>query len=680
MEFPAALEDRYEPLAVLGEGGFGAVWRCCDRRMDREVAVKLLTLDGDEEAVLRFQREARITAALRSPHVVEVYDHGVADGVPWIAYALLDGCDLDAWRRREGRPGDELLATWAVQGALALAVVHEAGLVHRDVKPANVFVRAEDQSLVLVDFGISRAEQRREGTLHTQEGMILGTPGYMAPELFRGQPPSAASDQWAWAAVIAELATGEAPYGTYEPAEVLKASASFRAGDGLAPGHLGAVVQRALAPDPARRFPDSAAFAAALGGEGGAARERATEVLSAAHEGEATVALQPPPGAPRPLRWGRLLAGLGLLGLAVGLGWSRGSRPTPPASPAATEAPTSPAIAGAELTELARTARDAEAVLRDLLAPAGSLQPWQWNELPLDDSRRRGRPEGRALAASGEVTAAWFALTEALAAWLPVLDRLPPEERSDILPALYRSHALPRFFGQLLGADRSMAKVHVGNVEPTGTTGDVLQQERLDEDIDWQVGKRLRATLELADTLLEVPDASLDLRRAGWVLRFYCRRDELALDHAKVLELLPEDRPNHHLVLHLYQAIFDRPLLWGDGYCSEAPAILRRLEEQVTEALEPIWICELTALGVIAWTGWARRCREADRDELLSRVRRLVDRARAARARLPVAPAGVENKAEMFGYHVESLEPPGGPLHEELVRLRETLPAGSYTP
>jgi hypothetical protein len=679
MKFPASLTDRYEPLEVLGEGGFGAVWKCRDLRMGRDLAIKLLTLESDDEAVQRFRREARVTAALRSPHVVEVYDHGVADGVPWIAYALLDGCDLDAWRRREGRPGDELLATWAIQGAHALAVVHEAGLVHRDVKPANVFVRAEDQSLVLVDFGISRAEHRPDGTLHTQEGMILGTPGYMAPELFRGLPPSAASDQWAWAAVIAELYTGEPPYGTCEPGEVVKASGSYRAADGMGPGHLGAVLRRALAANPARRFADSAAFAAALQGEGDVVRERATEVLSSTPGGDATLALTSPPATspPGPKPWGRVLGGLGLLGVALGIGWSSAPSSAPTAPPPAT---TVEAVDVAEMTRLERAVEEAEVAVREQLAPAGSTQRWQWYELPLGDPRRRERPEGRALAADPEVTAAWFALTRALGAWLPALDRLPPNERATKLPALYRNHALPIFFGQLIGSDRSMAKVHLRNVDPSGSTGDVLQQERLDDDIEWQRQKRLRATLELADTLLEHPEASTDLRRAAWILRFYCRRDELAQDHAKVVELLPTDMPNQQLVLHLYHAIFDRPLLWGDGYCSETPTILRVLGEKVPDTVAPIWTCELSALGVIAWTGWAQRCPDIDRAVLVRQVRGLVDRARAARSRIQVTPGGLENKTTTFSYHVERLEPSGGPLHEELDRLREALPPGSFTP
>lgn len=264
---PPSLSARYQVRRVLGEGGFGVVLEARDLRLERGVALKLLrgeSLDGRTRE--RFRREARTTAAIEHPGVVEVFDFSCEEGeAAWIAYRLVEGEDLQRWLEREGPGAPERIRPWAREGAEALAAVHRAGLVHRDVKPGN-FLLERGERLVLCDFGLARPG---EGGALTATGLILGTPAYMAPELWEGEAATALSDQWAWAATLAAL-LGAAPVPPgLGPAAILsfhQSGEEFRLSRELTsrdPG-LAGVLNQALQPDPRKRFPEMGALIRAL--------------------------------------------------------------------------------------------------------------------------------------------------------------------------------------------------------------------------------------------------------------------------------------------------------------------------------------------------------------------------------------------------------------------------------
>jgi hypothetical protein len=184
-----------------------------DLKMERLVALKSLRNGVGPEIHQRFLREAQATSKLHHPHVVKVYDSGLdAEGHPFIVYEYIEGCDLGVHVARSGPPSPALARTWGKQIAEALAATHEMGLVHRDVKPGNILVRP-DGALVLCDFGLVIPEV---GERLTAEGFLLGTPAFMAPELWEGATATPASDQFAWAASLVVVLTGESIYGTGE--------------------------------------------------------------------------------------------------------------------------------------------------------------------------------------------------------------------------------------------------------------------------------------------------------------------------------------------------------------------------------------------------------------------------------------------------------------------------------
>jgi len=207
---------RYTVEGVLGQGGMGMVYRARDARLGRAVALKLLAPGrGGSDAAARLLREARAAASFAHPNVVAVHDVGESDGVPWVAMELIEGRSLRDAIGDRSVPLPERLR-WLLDVAHALAAGHRAGLVHRDVKPDNVMVR-RDGVVKVLDYGIARrlAEEGALGELATLtgEGMILGTPLYMAPEQMRGDAIDARADQFAWGVTAYELLSGQRPWG-----------------------------------------------------------------------------------------------------------------------------------------------------------------------------------------------------------------------------------------------------------------------------------------------------------------------------------------------------------------------------------------------------------------------------------------------------------------------------------
>ncbi len=227
-----------------------------DTELDRRVAVKLLAegLSDDETFHRRFVREARLAARLSHPNVVSVYDAGEDDGRPYIVMEYVEGETLADVVARRGRFPPEEARGIALQAARRLAHAHGAGLVHRDVKPQNLILRA-DGTLKIADFGIARAA---EATALTQAGTILGTAAYLAPEQALGEEVTAAADVYSLGAVLYELLTGRPPFEAASLADLAERQRKqvippVRERAPGVPGQLEDVVGRCLARDPAAR-------------------------------------------------------------------------------------------------------------------------------------------------------------------------------------------------------------------------------------------------------------------------------------------------------------------------------------------------------------------------------------------------------------------------------------------
>jgi serine/threonine protein kinase len=271
---------RFRVGPLLGRGGMGEVYRADDLELGRAVALKVLPehLVGDSDRLARFVQEARTASALNHPHVVSIYDIGqgaAANGRPvhFIAMELVSGETLRSLFDRHDVDRRRLL-DYAAQAADALGAAHAAGIVHRDLKPDNVFV-ARDGHVKLLDFGLARAvaPDAVSGTqplsAHTAPGVLLGTVGYMAPEQVRGEPADARADLFALGAILFEMLTGrrlreitdEVAGWSQVASGVLPSARQVRPD---LPAAVEQLLNRALAPDPAARFPDAATFGAAI--------------------------------------------------------------------------------------------------------------------------------------------------------------------------------------------------------------------------------------------------------------------------------------------------------------------------------------------------------------------------------------------------------------------------------
>jgi serine/threonine protein kinase/WD40 repeat protein len=257
---------KFELQAVLGTGGMGTVYRARDPILDRLVALKTVQahLLASADSRQRFQREARAAARLQHPNIVTIYELGEAEGALYIAMELLPGMDLAEAMAPPGRLSLDVKLRAMVQVCRGLDFAHKRGVIHRDVKPANIRL-LPDGTVKLVDFGIARMG---ESTV-TQTGMVVGTPSYLAPEVLSTDRIDHRADIWSVGVVLHELLTGSRPFQgptfaalaykiVHEPLAPLDA-----AGLKLPPG-LNDVLSCALAKEPAQRYPDLAEMAAAL--------------------------------------------------------------------------------------------------------------------------------------------------------------------------------------------------------------------------------------------------------------------------------------------------------------------------------------------------------------------------------------------------------------------------------
>lgn len=295
MDFqPGMTFSHYRIIEVLGAGGMGKVYRAHDTRLDRDVAIKVLRPAdaADAKARHRLVREARTASQLNHPHICTIHEVGEADGLVYMAMECVEGRPLDVLAKPVGLPMDAMVR-YGTQIADALAYAHEQGVVHRDLKLANVVVTADGRVKVL-DFGIatrvptaSHDETSELPATLTEHGVIPGTLNYMAPEVLRGAAADPRSDIWSLGVMLYEMASGARPFRGATEMEVA-AAILHQPAEPLpdrVPKSLAAVIERCLAKEPGQRYRQAGEVRAALEAisSGAMASDRSPTQISVAH-------------------------------------------------------------------------------------------------------------------------------------------------------------------------------------------------------------------------------------------------------------------------------------------------------------------------------------------------------------------------------------------------------------
>src|SRR3954468_20994895 len=255
---PGSQFGAYRIESVAGQGGMGVVYRATQLGLDRAVALKVITpaFAHDAEFRARFQRESKLAASIEHPNVIPVYEAGEHDGTLFLAMRFVHGTDLKSLLSREGRLEPIRAPRLGAQIANALDAAHAAGLVHRDVKPANALLASQDH-VYLTDFGLTK--RAASGSAMTKTGQMVGTVDYVAPEQVEGGSVDARTDVYSLACVLYHLLTGHVPFD--KPTEMAKLFAHVhedppRPSDAVAglPGALDDVVWRGMAKEPTKRY------------------------------------------------------------------------------------------------------------------------------------------------------------------------------------------------------------------------------------------------------------------------------------------------------------------------------------------------------------------------------------------------------------------------------------------
>lgn len=271
-EPPPASIGRFKILSILGEGGFGTVYKARDPQLDREVAIKVpkVAVLGSDFDAERFLREAKTAARLRHPNICPVYEVGMENERLFIVMAFVEGQTLaDHLKARKSPMPPRQIAKLVQRLALALQAAHDKGIVHRDLKPSNVLIDRERSDVIITDFGLAR-RPAQPGAVETQSGIIMGTPAYMAPEQARGEVRAIGprTDVYSLGVILYELLSGRRPFGGTvgevigqvihvepEPPSKVRPDADPR---------LEAICLKAMAKDPAARYGSMRELADAL--------------------------------------------------------------------------------------------------------------------------------------------------------------------------------------------------------------------------------------------------------------------------------------------------------------------------------------------------------------------------------------------------------------------------------
>jgi len=250
---------KYRVLKQLGAGGMGVVFLGFDESLDRKVALKVMLprFAAQATAKERFLREARAAAKVKSDHVINLYEVGEADGVPFIAMEYLQGQPLDEFLKTNGNPTVAQVLRIGREVAAGLADAHALELVHRDIKPANLWLEAPRGRVKILDFGLARS--RTEDVQLTNSGAIVGTPAFMSPEQAMGKPLDGRSDLFSLGGVLYRLCTGRLPFPGHSPMEALtrlatEDSAPVRGLNPSVPEPLAKLIHTLLAKSPDARY------------------------------------------------------------------------------------------------------------------------------------------------------------------------------------------------------------------------------------------------------------------------------------------------------------------------------------------------------------------------------------------------------------------------------------------
>jgi serine/threonine-protein kinase len=350
----SVVAGKYRLHRPLGQGGMGAVWVARHVRRETNVAVKLLHTNPSTAGDVRprFEREARASAMLQSPHVAQIHEYGVDEGVPYVVMELLDGEDLGARLEREGRLSLPAAAAILTQTCRALHRAHEAGVVHRGLEPSDLFLtRHDDGEMVKVlDFGIAWAMKSELSGAAAGAEMPADLPHYMSPEQVEGaRSVDFRSDLWSLAVILFRALTGRLPFPGDEAAQVVN---RIRVDPIPVPSHLAPELgpevdrffARALSRDPRRRFQSARALGEAFGAIAGT-REQAARRDTPPDRPRLPASPEPSAASPpSPLQVGATMAAAGAVILGIVFAVATLERfPTPtPSAPAPTGEPEHP--------------------------------------------------------------------------------------------------------------------------------------------------------------------------------------------------------------------------------------------------------------------------------------------------------------------------------------------------